>query len=214
CLGFRLRNRGVGRWIWHFFELPVPKNETQKILTYITGGICIIITGVFLWHANVSQNNLRAMMGMEDTAVTRPFVIAAVAVGLFLLLLFLVRLFRWAFQRLSAKLRPYVPRRVSYFFGLIAALVIFGLAANGIMFSLILRSADASYEQWNSIVQPDLEQPTDTLKSGSSASLLEWDKMGRYGRVFLARSPDTTDLKKFTDQPVKTPIRVYVGMRE
>ncbi len=82
------------------------------------------------------------------------------------------------------------------------------------LFSLILEGADATYKQWDRRMQPDLEQPTDTLKTGSKASLLEWDKMGREGRRFLAQSPDITDLKRFTDQPVKQPIRVYAGMRE
>lgn len=203
-----------GRWIWTFLELPVPSERTQSILIYITGGTCIIITSVFLWRAAGWQNSLRALMGLDETAAMRPLVIFLITVGLFLMLLILGRVFRLIFNRLSAWLHRYVPRRISNTIGLLATFILFGLAADGVLFSLILEGADATYKQWDRRVQSDLNQPTDTLKAGSRASLLGWDKMGREGRRFLSESPDTTDLKNFTDEPVKQPIRVYAGMLE
>ncbi|MDR8390027.1 alpha/beta-hydrolase family protein [Aliifodinibius sp. S!AR15-10] len=202
------------RWNWSFFELPIPTKKTQKILIYITGGICLIITTVFLWQATGWQNSLRGMMGMEKTAAMRPIVIFLITVGLFLILLMLGRVFRCIFHRLSEWLQRYVPRRISNAIGLVATFIIFGLAANGVLFTLILEGADATYKQWDRQIQPDLGQPSDSLKAGSEASLLDWDKMGRQGREFLSQSPDTTDLKRFTDQPVRQPIRVYAGMLE
>lgn len=208
---------GVGvliRWSWLFFELPTPNKQTQKFLIYIAGGICLIITAVFLWQAAGWQNSLRATMGLEKTAALRPIVIFLTTIGLFLVLLFLGQLFRGIFNRLSKWLHQYIPRRISNAVGLLTTFIIFGLAANGVLFSLILEGADATYKQWDRQMQPDLEQPADTLKTGSKTSLLDWDKMGREGRQFLVQSPDTTELKRFTDQPVKQPIRVYAGMRE
>lgn len=202
------------RWSWLFLELPTPNPKIRKILIYIAGGICLITTGTFLWQASGWQNSLRGVMGLEKTAALRPMVIFLMTIGLFLVLLFLGRAFRWIFNRLSEWLHRYIPRRISNTVGLLATFIIFGLAANGMLFSLILEGADATYKQWDRRIQPDLEQPTDTLKSGSKASLFDWDKMGREGRRFLTQAPDTTDLKRFTDQPVKQPIRVYVGMRE
>ena len=51
------------------------------------------------------------------------------------------------------------------------------------------------------------------MKTGSTASLLNWDEMGRYGREFVATAPSTGDLERFTDQLVRKPVRVYVGLR-
>jgi uncharacterized membrane protein len=202
------------RWSWSFFDLPIPSGRTKKILIYIVAGICLITTIIFLWQASSWQNALRATMGMKKTAVTRPLVIFFVAIGLFFILLLLSRLFRWTFRYLSEWLHRYVPRRISHAFGLLGVLIIFGLAVNGVLFSLLLQGADAMYKQWDRQIQSDLNRPSDTLKAGSSASLLDWENMGREGREFLTQSPDTTDLKQFTDQSVKQPIRVYAGMRE
>lgn len=208
---------GVGvliRWIWLFLELPKPTEKTKKILIYGVGGLCLIVTTVFLWQATGWQNSLRSLMGLEKTAAMQPLVIFFITVGLFLVLLFLGRVFRWMFNRLSKWLHHYIPRRISNAVGLLATFIIFGLAANGVLFSLILEGADATYRQFDRQIQADFEQPADTLKAGSEASLLDWDKMGRQGREFLAQSVDTTDLKKFTEQSVQQPIRVYAGMRE
>lgn len=204
----------LGRWMWSFFELPVPSKRIKKILIYITGGVCLIITSGFLWQATGWQNSLRELMKLEKTAAMRPLVIFLIAVSLFLMLLLLGRVFRWIFNRLSEWFHRYIPRRISNTVGLLATLIIFGLAANGVLFSLILKGTDATYKQWDHRVQSDLKQPTNVLKSGSKTSLLDWDKMGREGRRFLAQSLDTTDLKNFTDEPVKQPIRVYAGMLE
>lgn len=202
------------RWTWFFLELPSPSKQTRKILIYLAGGICVIVTSVFLWQATGWQNSLRALMGLEETAAMRPLVIFLITAGVFLVLLILGRVFRWIFSSLSDWLHRYIPRRISNTFGLLATFILFGLAANGMLFSLILEGADATYKQWDHQIRSDFEQPTDNLKTGSEASLIEWEKMGREGHRFLAESPDTTDLKQFTDDPVKQPIRVYAGMRE
>src|SRR5699024_1362885 len=51
------------------------------------------------------------------------------------------------------------------------------------------------------------------MKTGSKASLLNWDEIGRSGRDFVAESPDKADLKKFTNDGVQEPIRVYAGIQ-
>lgn len=202
----------LGQWLWNYFELPKPGRRARPVVALTAAGFCFILAAIFLWEASGWQNTLRASMGLEKTAVTRPFVIGVVAVLLFLVLLILARSFRETFHYVSERLHRYVPRRVSYLFGLIAAFAIYGLAANGVLFSLILRAADSSYKQWDRQVQPDLLQPADSMKAGSVASFLKWEEMGHYGREFIAGSVDTSDLKKFTRQPVKQPIRVYVGI--
>src|SRR5690625_4739841 len=89
------------RRVWSFFELPLPKEGTQRTLTYVSGGLCLLTTVIFLWQATGWQNSLRAMMGLEETAVTRPMVILLASTALFLILLMLARALRWTFRRLS-----------------------------------------------------------------------------------------------------------------
>src|SRR5262249_45586729 len=54
---------------------------------------------------------------------------------------------------------------------------------------------------------------TDSLKSGRSASLLAWNKLGRAGREFISSGPTREDISTFTGRAALKPLRVYVGLR-
>ncbi|TVQ03398.1 MAG: hypothetical protein EA359_09615 [Balneolaceae bacterium] len=199
-------------WLWNYFELPNPSKKTQKILQIIAAVICTITGFIFLWRASEWQNSIRTLMGMDELAGVQPIIIGITAIAVFLLLLYLARLFRWTFRLITLKLIKYIPRKVSYIVGLITAFILFWSVLDGVLFSLILRSADTTYERVDSLLEPEFGQPADPLKAGSAASILTWDDMGRQGRRFISGGPTTEDILKFTEQPVMEPIRVYVGM--
>jgi uncharacterized membrane protein len=206
---------GIGvlsHWFWNYFELPDMSKKTQKILQFIAAVICTITGFIFLWRASEWQNSIRSLMGMDELAGVQPIVIGLLALSVFLSLLFLARLFRWTFRLITLKLIKYIPRKVSYIVGLITAFILFWSVLDGILFSLILRAADTTYERVDSLLEPEFAQPSDTLKAGSAASILTWDDMGRQGRRFISGGPTSDDIRMFTDQPVMDPVRVYVGM--
>jgi uncharacterized membrane protein len=206
---------GIGvlaHWLWNYFELPNLSKKTQKILQIIAAVICTITGFIFLWRASEWQNSIRTLMGMDELAGVQPVIIGLTALTVFLSLLFLARLFRWTFRLITLKLIKYIPRKVSYIVGLISAFILFWSVLDGILFSLILRSADRTYERVDSLLEPEFAQPSDPLKAGSAASILTWDNMGRQGRRFISGGPTSDDIRMFTDQPVMDPVRVYVGM--
>jgi len=199
-------------WLWSYFQLRKPKEGHQKILQIVAGIICLITTIIFLWQASSWQNSLRALMEMEEAASVQPVVIGLVAILVFLAVLYLARLFRWTFSLLTRKLQKFVPRRVSYVMGLIASFFLFWSVVDGVLFSWILSTADSTYEQVDSLIEPEVEQPTDAMRAGSEESILSWEEMGRQGRYFLFETTTADQIRAFTDHPVQEPIRVYVGM--
>ena len=82
---------------------------------------------------------------------------------------------------------------------------------DGALVRSTLRAADASFEAADVLIEPDIAQPQDPSKTGSSASLVKWDEMGRWGRHFVASAPSVEDIAEFQSGPVKEPVRVYVG---
>src|SRR5215470_1004526 len=54
---------------------------------------------------------------------------------------------------------------------------------------------------------------TDPRKTGSSASLLVWEKLGRAGREFISSGPRREDISAFSGREGLEPVRVYVGLR-
>src|SRR5690606_22947992 len=55
--------------------------------------------------------------------------------------------------------------------------------------------------------------PTEPLASGSAASLIRWDTIGRRGQEFVAVGPTQADVASVVGRPAKPPLRVYAGYR-
>ncbi len=199
-------------WLWRYLELPVPHERNQRILQGIAAGICGLIAVSFLWRAGGWQNSVRALMEMEPAGGVHPVTVGLVAIIVFLGLWLLAKLFRRLFLALSRRMQRFVPRRVSHVFGLVAAFVLFWAIIDGILFSLALRSADASYQQVDALLEAEYDKPTDAMRAGSRESLLDWDDMGRHGRRFLSRGLTTEELEAFSEDTPREPVRVYVGL--
>ncbi|HEX6255838.1 MAG TPA: alpha/beta-hydrolase family protein [Euzebyales bacterium] len=59
---------------------------------------------------------------------------------------------------------------------------------------------------------PDVRPPRSGGRSGSRASLVAWDSLGRMGRRFVATAPTVGQLRAFSGAPARAPIRAYVGL--
>jgi uncharacterized membrane protein len=73
-----------------------------------------------------------------------------------------------------------------------------------------LNLANQTFSVRDTVTAEGVEQPTTELRSGSEASLVEWDSLGREGRTFVGRGTD--DIAEFTGEPATEPIRAYAGM--
>ncbi|REL38396.1 hypothetical protein DYD21_00105 [Rhodohalobacter sp. SW132] len=199
-------------WLYTYFQMPQPKQKTQKKLQITAAVISILTAVIFLWRANGWQNSIRELMQMEETASGQPLIIGAIALMVFLAVIMIARAIRWTFRFVTRKIELILPQRVSMVIGLIISFFLFWSIVDGVLFSSILHTADSTYEQVDSLIEPEVEKPDDPMKVGSLASLLSWEDMGRTGRSFLFRTPSAEEIQSFTNQPVMEPIRVYVGM--
>jgi uncharacterized membrane protein len=53
---------------------------------------------------------------------------------------------------------------------------------------------------------------SDPQKTGSAASLVNWEDLGRAGRDFVTTGPSRADIEAFLGAPALEPIRVYAGL--
>jgi uncharacterized membrane protein len=202
----------LGHLLWSYLELPEPRQRIQRRAQWIAAGFCAVLVVAFLWRASEWQNEVRALMDMEEVGSVHPVVVGLVAVAVFLALLSLARLFRHTYRFASRRMQRHVPRRISYVAALVTAFVLFWAVIDGVLFSLALRGTDGAYQRFDALMEPDLERPTDPARAGSAASLLDWEDMGRQGRRFLFRGPTARKLSDFLGEPALEPIRVYVGL--
>ena len=202
----------AAHWIWAYLELPEPRRRVDWWIKVVATAFCTLTAAVFLWRASEWQNSVRALMEMDEVGGVRAFSVAFIALLVFAVLLLVARCFRWTFRFLSNRLQRYVPPRVSHVVGVLAALALFWSVIDGVIFSYALRVADNSYQQLDTVIQDDLDPPTESTRAGSAESLITWEGLGGRGRRFVTVAPSAADLEDFHGEPMPDPIRVYVGL--
>jgi len=200
-------------WLWNYLQLPKPKGRISTIIKITAMAVTIITAMVFLWHAADGQNSIRSLMGLEKVESAHPLKTGLIALITFVILIALARLFQLIYRSSSRWLDRYIPPRLSRFTGFLIAAVIFSMAINGVLFRFGLHVMDSSYRKFDALMEAEVPQPQDPLKSGSAASLVKWDELGRMGRSYVSSGPDAQQISNFTGRPAQNPLRVYVGLR-
>lgn len=203
----------LGRWLWLYLELPVPRERAQWLILLIAGTVSAGVALAFLWQAAAWQNSIRTLMGLEPVDSIEPLRIGAIALPLFAVLLGFGRLFRLTLRAVATRLKPFIPRRIANAVGVVVAVMLFWSVIDGVLVRVFLRAADASWQRMDELAMAELQPPSEPLRTGSAASLVSWDNLGRQGRQFIASGPRGDDLSRFLGRPAPDPIRVYVGMR-
>lgn len=201
------------RWLWAYMELPEPGAHMRRSVNLGVFGSCMVVAGLFLWQAADWQNSIRLLMEMEPVDSAHPLKVCAIAVAAFVVLLALARLFGRVVDIVSRHIHRYVPRRLANVLGLVVAVFLFWSLASGVFFRGLLFMMDSSYRQRDALVEPSRPRPESPNRSGSAASLMKWNELGRAGREFIASGPAAEDIEAFTGRSALEPIRVYAGLR-
>jgi uncharacterized membrane protein len=199
-------------WLWRYLEIPELWARPRSIASAVLCVICLAVIVAFLWRTAEWQNSVRAVMGMPPVDTAHPLKVSGIALATFLVLLVAARLFA-AFVRFAARqLRRFVPRRVANVVGFgIAAAIVWSIGSNTLV-PTAFRALDSSYSKFDALIEPERPQPANDGKTGSPASLVRWDELGRAGREFIADGPGAGEISAFTGRPAEQPIRVYVGL--
>jgi uncharacterized membrane protein len=206
---------GVGaalRWLWGYMELPVPRERVQRILKWPLAALSLGVAVAFLRQAATWQDSVRTLMEMEPVEGVRIVGLGAAAFALFVLLLALARLFRVVAQWIAKHFKRIVPRRIANVLGVLLAFMIFWSLIDGLATRSVFNTFEASFQQLDALIEPEMAPPDSAIATGSDASLMDWRDLGRQGRRFVALGPGQRDLEDFFGQPAMQPIRVYVGL--
>jgi len=199
--------------LWTFMELPEPGGRSRDNLRLGVVIFCAVVMATVLWRTTGWQNSIRKFMELEPVASIGPLHVFAIAALTFLSVMALARLFQFVIRSVSARLRLFLPRRVSQVIGFAAAVILFWTVANGVLLRTVFHLLDSSFEEYDTLIEPERPQPTEPFKTGSTASLLKWDELGRAGREFITSGPTAADISAIAGRSAREPIRVYVGLR-
>lgn len=205
---------GVGLLAFYrFLELPEPSGRAQQAAKNVTLILVAIVLMGFAWRMTFWQNSIRELMQMEPLTTAYPFRVALIALVVGTLLVSAARLFRSCGNYLASKLERFVPRKVAVALGYLLLVVSILFVTNDLIAARLLAAADSFFLELDRFVDDDLRQPTDPSRTGSEASLVSWQSIGKQGKIFLTTGPTQSDLEEFHPHTAMRPIRVYIGMR-
>ncbi len=202
----------LGRWLWHYIELPVARGRSRWVLKGLLGLVCLGIAIAFLIQASEWQNSVHALMGLPPVETSRPFSVGLIASTVFVVLLLFARLFTLTTHVVSSKLNRIVPPRLSAAVAVCFSLYVFWTLANGVMARSAMNAFDKSFSQLDALIEAEVDAPWNPLRTGSASSLIAWQDLGRQGRRFVGSGPNRNDIESVTGLPAREPIRVYVGL--
>lgn len=203
----------AGRWLWQYLEIPEMPPKARRIANAIIFAFCFAVALAFLWQSAAWQNSIRAVMNMAPVESSHPIKLCLVAIATFALLLILARLFAALVRRIVRLLKRLVPRRIANVAGFGIAVVLVWSFTSNVLVTSVFHLLDSSYSKYDALFEPERPRPADSSKTGSPASLIKWNELGRAGREFIADAPAASEIHGFTSRPALEPIRVYVGLR-
>jgi uncharacterized membrane protein len=205
---------GVARgltWLWHFLELPGGRAAMPLGLRVATAAAGAAAALAALWAATGWQNGIRARAGLPPLDTIHPWQVGALALAVFAVLLAAGIAFRLVLGLVARQFDRVMPRRISAFLGFAVSLWLFWALIDGVLVRRVMAGLDASFAAADALTPPDTDAPADPGKTGSPASLVRWDELGRWGRVFVASAPTPAEISAFTGRPAREPVRVFVG---
>ena len=199
-------------WLWEYLELPAAGMRLRRAATWVAAAVAAGLVASFLWRAAEWQNSIRARMEMPPVETADPLKVGLVAAAVAVVLILLGRLFLATWRIASDALARLVPRRVSRLAGIVIAATLFALVIDGVLLRGFMRMADRSFAALDALIEPGVEAPSDPGKTGSAASLIGWDDLGRAGREFVSTGPSGAEIAAFLGRDALEPIRVYAGL--
>ena len=167
---------------------------------------------VALWLAPGFQNALHLALGLPPVESVRPLTLLTVAVALAASLLLLGRLFGHVTAMAANRLLIFAPRRLAILVAAVLALLLFWSIGDRLVVRQLLRIADGIYQGLDALDEAEAP-PSRSEQSGSAASLVDWQELGRQGRRHVLAAPNAADIAAVTGRPAKEPLRIYVGLR-
>jgi uncharacterized membrane protein len=200
------------QWLWIYLEIPSFRLITGRLARSVAVMAGVLIAAFFVWQSSSWQNSVRALMQLAPNATIEPFLLVLTAAFVFILLVAIGRLFRRMVLASYARTSRFIPRRLAAVAGTLLSILVFWAIAEGLLFHVALRLVDSSFQEADALIDDDTPMPDDQGKTGSAASLVNWEELGRQGRHFVTSGPTRDQIGTFLQSPAKEPIRVYVGL--
>lgn len=198
--------------LWDWLGLPLLPRLLLKPLRILAAIAAIAIMLVAAFSAGGWQDDVRRALDMQPVGGSWPFILIAVGALLIVVLMAAGRSFAALRDLVSAPLRRVLPPRVAVLIAVALSAWVFWSIGNGVLLEAMLRGLDSSYRRVDALIPAEEAQPTDPMQAGSAASLVNWEDLGRQGRLRVLSQPTPDEITAITGKPAMAPLQIYVGL--
>lgn len=158
------------------------------------------------------QQQVRVVTHTESSDPSFYALVLLIAFALARAILAVARLLRELTRRIGRFGSRWVPLPIAKLVAAALVATIVSTAMADILAPGLLVALNAVFSTVDDGTAPGVRQPLAAERSGSPASLVRWDDLGREGREFIGAGPSAAEIAAFRGAPAKTPIRVYAGL--
>jgi uncharacterized membrane protein len=199
-------------WVARLLVPWRPTSQTMRQLWFAFFGAALPLVGLTLWLGQRWQHQVHVLTDTPPPSTNTWIPILLLSLAVLLLLIATARALRRLVRGVARRLSPWLPGWVAAPLAFVLVAALLAAAAEGVALRLLAQASDAAFAAVNRTTGDDINQPAEPERSGSPASLVPWDSLGRKGREFVALGPDAEELATFSGRSAKTPVRVYVGV--
>jgi uncharacterized membrane protein len=205
---------GTGRAAGRLTSL-LPTPTSQVPARPVARVLRLLAAAVASWALVVNhqwQVDVRELMAIEGSAVSYLASVVSVAALTAYALVLVARLVWGGLTAYARVVSRKVPRRVSVTVHVVTMLALTVVVVDVVIAGELAATATARMAAADASSDADVVRPRRRELSGSPASQVPWDTLGRMGRRFVATAPTIAQLRAFGAKPARSPIRVYVGL--
>jgi uncharacterized membrane protein len=209
ALAGRAGQRGLARW----GRVPGPTIQQRSWIVLALAWLVAILVGAPRWLG--WQNAQRSFMGMASIGWEDAVLMSALSPLAGALLIVAGRAVAHGVGAVSRFVQGRVPSIVSLPATALLIVVAGVVLGRGLVMPALIAAATSVNTALNDRTTAGIVAPASSSVSGSGASLVAWDTLGRMGRDFVATATSAQDLSTFhgADARLVDPVRVYVGVR-
>jgi uncharacterized membrane protein len=199
-------------WIGRSVIARTPSPAVMRRLWLGFAAVAAPLVAVTLWLGQNWQDELHRLMGEPPPDSYAWVRILFLSTGIVVFGIAVVRALRWLDHLVTRRLARHFPQRLARPMAVVLIGAMLVTVNDGLIWRIIVESANSTFRLTNTSTDPGVVRPADPGRSGSPASLVPWQTLGRQGRDFVSGGPTRTELAAFGGRLTRSPVRVYAGL--